>query len=254
VVDGKLIIEAKEVTGDEQDAVQQECWDECGRRCVTKGFIDGTPELHTCVLGCGDNRCPKIRFTSARISTTDKFSISPSIKYPTIRVEARIQLPPGTGLWPAFWMLPQDSKYGIWPNSGEIDIMESHTAMNAVNGTIHYGGSGEAWRHTSVTTPLSPEFHVFRTDWSEKEIRWYVDDIMYGSVPNTGKGGRQGWYSAGADRSSTAPFGSGDNFFLLLNMAIGGVYPGSPSPDSVAQSMANGPKQMVVDYVRVMGR
>ncbi len=254
VVDGKLIIEAKEVTGTEKQAVQQECWDECGRRCVTKGFIDGTPELHNCVLGCGENRCSQIKFTSARISTFDKFSISPSAKYSTIRVEARIQITPGIGLWPAFWMLPQNTKYGIWPNSGEIDIMESHTAMKNVNGTIHFGGSGDAWRHRSATTPLSPGFHVFRTDWSDKDIRWYVDDVMYGSIANTNKGSRRGWYTLGADGSLTAPFGAGDNFFLLLNLAVGGKYPGSPSPESVSHSMADGPKQMLVDYVRVMGR
>ncbi|KAL4553474.1 hypothetical protein Ndes2526B_g03323 [Nannochloris sp. 'desiccata'] len=252
IVDGNLVIEAKEVAGTEQAAVQQECWDECGRRCVTEGYIDGTPELHTCVLSCGNGRCPEIRFTSARISTVNKFSISPSAKFSTIRVEARIQLTPGTGLWPAFWMLPQDSKYGIWPSSGEIDIMESHTAMLAVNGTIHYGGSGDQWRHTTVARSLSPGFHVFRVDWSEKEMRWYLDHMLYGTVANTGN--NKGWYSAGSSGSPTAPFGAGDNFYLLLNMAVGGAYPGFPSSDSIAQSMAEGPKQMVVDYVRVFGR
>jgi hypothetical protein len=252
VVDGKLIIEAKEITGTEQAAVQQECWDECGRRCVSEGYIDGTPELHTCVLSCGGGRCPEIRFTSARISSANKFSVSPSAKFKTIRVEASIQLTPGTGLWPAFWMLPQDTKYGIWPSSGEIDIVESHTAMQAVNGTIHYGGSGDQWRHTSVTRSLSPGFHVFRIDWSEKEIRWYLDHMLYGTVANTGR--NKGWYSAGTSGSPWAPFGTGDNFYLLLNMAVGGAYPGFPSADSIAQSMAEGPKQMVVDYVRVFGR
>jgi beta-glucanase (GH16 family) len=185
----------------------------------------------------------------------DKFSISPSAKFSTIRLEARIQLTPGTGLWPAFWMLPQDFKYGNWPNSGEIDIMESHTTMKSVYGTIHYGGSGDLWRYTSVTSPITPGFHIFRTDWSGKEIRWYVDDVSYGSVANSGKGSRRsGWYSAGATESSTAPFGAGDNFFLLLNMAVGGAYPGFPSPDSISQSMAGGSKQMLVDYVRVFGR
>jgi len=251
IIDGKLIIEAKEVTGTEQAAIQQECWDECGRRCVTQGYIDGTPELHSCVLSCGNGRCPEIRFTSARIATVNKFNISPSATFKAIRVEARIQLTPGTGLWPAFWMLPQDTKYGIWPSSGEIDIMESHTAMQAVNGTIHFGGSGE-WRHTTLARSLSPGFHVFRIDWSETEIRWYLDGMLYGAVANEGL--NKGWYSAGASDSPWAPFGAGDNFYLLLNMAVGGAYPGFPSAESIAQSMAEGPKQMVVDYVRVFGR
>ena len=251
VAGGTLTIEAKEVTGTEQAAVQQDCWDECGRRCVSQGYVDGTPELNNCVQACGNNRCPNIRFTSGRISTVNKFSISPSAKYSTIRIEARIQLTPGTGLWPAFWMLPQDFKYGPWPNSGEIDVMESQTAMKAVNGTIHYGGSGDLHQYTSVSTSISPGFHVFRTDWSERDIKWYVDDNFYGAMANKG---HQGWFSSGAVGSQSAPFGAGDNFYLLLNMAVGGAYPGNPSADSVSQSMAAGSKQMIVDYVRVMGQ
>lgn len=254
VDNGNLIIEAKEETGVELAAVQQQCWDDCGQRCEASGLLHGSPELHSCVVSCGQNRCPNIKFTSARINTDGKFSISPSPQYSTIRIEARIQLTPGAGLWPAFWLLPQDQKYGTWPVSGELDIMETHTSMTGVNGTIHFGGEGERHRYITKSAKLTPGFHTYRVDWSEKEIRWYVDDKPYGVVTN--REPRQGWFSASQKRmaASNAPFGAGDNFYLLLNMAVGGAYPGYPSPASVSKSLAGGPKQMVVDYVRVLGR
>ena len=249
-----MIIEAKQETGAELAAVQQQCWDDCGQRCEASGLIDGTPELHACVISCGQGRCPNIKFTSGRITTDGKFSISPSADYSTIRIEARIQLTPGVGLWPAFWLLPQDSKYGGWPTSGELDIMETHSAMTNLNGTIHFGGEGERHRYATKGTKISSGFHTYRVDWSEKEIRWYVDDKSYGVVTN--REPRQGWFSASKNRmgASNAPFGAGDNFYLLLNMAVGGAFPGYPTDASVAKALSTGPKQMVVDYVRVLGR
>ena len=248
---GKLVIEAREEHGAERAQVQQHCWDACGQRCNTVSHLrSGSPELHQCVVACGQARCPNVRFTSARLSTYGKFSIAPSDKFSTVRIEARISLTPGLGLWPAFWMLPLDKRYGEWPASGEIDIMESHSRMNAVNGTLHFGGTGGAYRMISDTSPqITPGFHVYRVDWSAKEIRWFVDHKLFAQIPNTH------WHTTGARSSGevAAPFGN-NKFYILLNMAVGGAYPGYPTPDSVAAALATGPKRMVVDYVRVYGR
>lgn len=174
-------------------------------------------------------------YTSARINTRDRFAF----RYG--RIEARMRLPRGQGLWPAFWLLPQDQSYGTWAASGEIDIVEARNlgpaGGNTVYGTIHYGGafpnnvsSGEQYL---VPTDASADFHDYALEWDESEIRWYVDGILF-AIRNT-------W------STTAAPFPAPFNkpFYMLLNVAVGGNFPGPPSASTVL------PVTMEVDYVRV---
>ena len=175
------------------------------------------------------------RYTSARIITRDRFAF----RYG--RIEARMRLPGGQGLWPAFWLFPQDSVYGGWAASGEIDIVEAVNlgvnGLNDVVGTIHYGGEWPANTYTgnSYTVPADArnEFHTNAIEWDESEIRWYVDDVLY-AMQNS-------WSSSGG--AFPAPFDQ--QFYVLLNVAVGGNFPGSP--DASTQF----PVTLEVDYVRV---
>ena len=174
-------------------------------------------------------------YTSARINTRDRFAF----RYG--RIEARIRLPGGQGLWPAFWLLPQDDVYGTWAASGEIDVMEAvnlgGAGGNTVHGTIHYGGqwpnnvfSGESY---VVSTDATADFHVYALEWDETEIRWYVDDVMYAS--------QNAWFT----EFSPYPAPFDQNFYILMNVAVGGNWPGSPSGST------SFPVTMEVDWVRV---
>jgi len=174
-------------------------------------------------------------YTSARINTRDRFAF----RYG--RIEARIRLPGGQGIWPAFWMLPQDDTYGGWAASGEIDIVEAVNlgvaANNTVHGTIHHGGewpnnvsTGNAY---AVSTDATADFHVYALEWDPAEIRWYVDDVMYAM--------QNAWSTTGAPYP--APFDQ--PFYILLNVAVGGNWPGAPNASTVF------PVSMELDYVRV---
>ena len=175
------------------------------------------------------------QFTSARINTRDRLAF----RYG--RIEARMRLPGGQGLWPAFWMLAQDSPYGGWAASGEIDIMEAvnlgGSGGNLVYGTIHYGGefpdnlsTGQSYL---VPSSAQDEFHVYAIEWDSDEIRWYVDDVMYAMQNN--------WSSTGGP--FPAPFDH--PFYIIFNVAVGGDFPGMPDADTIF------PVTMEVDWVRV---
>ena len=172
-------------------------------------------------------------YTSARLVTRGRASW----KYG--RIEARMKLPEGQGIWPAFWMLAEDSPYGGWPTSGEIDIMEllGHEP-NRVHGTLHYGGGTLGHRftgdsHTLATGTFTDSFHTFAIEWEPREFRWYVDGEMVLK--------QLSWTSAAAPYP--APFDQ--PFHLLLNVAVGGLWPGYPDATTTF------PQQMQVDYVRV---
>lgn len=177
----------------------------------------------------------RYNYTSARINTRDRFAF----RYG--RIEARMRLPGGQGLWPAFWLLPQNDQYGSWAASGEIDIMEAvnlgGSGGNQVHGTLHFGGTGSASVSTSesyvVPADATAEFHTYAIEWDAAEIRWYVDDVLYAVANN--------WYSTGAE--FPAPFDQ--PFYILLNVAVGGSFPGSPDASTVF------PVAMEVDWVRV---
>lgn len=176
-------------------------------------------------------------FTSARLHTRGRFSFLYG------RVEARIRIPSTVGIWPAFWMMPEQSVYGIWPRSGEIDIMESVNIADEVYGTIHFGNpthqhTGAGYRLSPVGEPVrlfSEDFHVYTMEWDPTEIRWYVDGNHYSTLNR--------WV---APVPYPAPFDQ--EFHLLLNVAVGGNWPGPPDETSVF------PQEMEVDWVRVYQR
>ena len=152
------------------------------------------------------------------------------------RMEIRAKLPKGKGIWPAIWMLPQQNVFGGWPRSGEIDIMElvGHEP-NKVHGTLHYGpgpGSTQFNRnYTLSNTDFSTDFHVFSITWDANIIQWYVDGNLFGTFTNTDAG------------SATYPFN--EEFYFIMNLAVGGNWPGSPDATTTF------PQELVVDYVRV---
>ena len=174
-------------------------------------------------------------FTSARINTEDRFAF----KYG--RIEASIKLPVGQGLWPAFWMLPQDTPYGGWAASGEIDIVETvnldGSGGDQIHGTLHFGGefpanssAGEAY---TPSADITADFHTYAVEWDEFEMRWYFDGVQFAM--------QNAWTSTAAP--FPAPFDQ--PFHILLNLAVGGNWPGSPDGTTVF------PATMEVDWVRV---
>lgn len=175
------------------------------------------------------------QYTSARLNTRDRFAF----RYG--RIEARMKLPGGQGLWPAFWLLSQDSPYGTWAASGEIDIMEAinlgGSGGNRVFGTIHYGAEFPGNLSTSETylVPANAQenFHVYAVEWDATEIRWYVDDVLYATMNSWNS--RNGPYPAPFDHQ----------FYIIFNVAVGGNFPGSPDATTVF------PVTMEVDWVRV---
>ena len=151
------------------------------------------------------------------------------------RIEASIKLPEGQGMWPAFWMMPTEQVYGGWPNSGEIDIMElvGHEP-STVYGTLHYGPPYE-YTNGSYTLPsgkFSDGFHVFSIEWTPDSISWFVDGELYSTKDPE-------------DVSQWQVFQ--EKFYLILNLAVGGNWPGPPDETTVF------PQTMEVEYIRVYG-
>ncbi len=146
------------------------------------------------------------------------------------RVEVKAKLNHGQGMWPAIWMMPTDNAYGTWPASGEMDIMELlGQQTDKVYGTIHYAVNGQHQQQGSSLTLSSGNFadtyHIFAYEWDADQQRWYVDDSLYFST------------------TLESPFDQ--RFYLILNVAVGGSWPGSPD------STTPFPNDMTVDYVRI---
>ncbi len=178
-------------------------------------------------------------FTSGKVHTRDKQSFLYG------RIEARAKIPTGGGMWPAFWMMPQDDAYGGWAASGEIDIMESANSTNWIDGTIHYGGSWPANQYSGGSynpggTNFADDYHVYAIEWEPEEIRWYVDGVLYSTKYSWL------WYSDGAPGNPLAPFDQ--DFYLILNAAIGGTYTGCTYPGCITADL---PQEFLIDYVRV---
>ncbi len=175
-------------------------------------------------------------FTSARLRTAGKG------EWTYARVEARARLPQGRGMWPAVWMLPTDQVYGGWAASGEIDIMElvGHEPAT-VHGTLHYGGEWPDNRSTGMSFTLpsgtfAEDFHVFALEWERGVIRWYVDGALYQTQTE--------WFTAGAP--FPAPFDQ--RFHLIVNLAVGGHWPGDPDDST------RFPQRLELDWIRVYER
>lgn len=166
-----------------------------------------------------------MNYTSARIKTQGLKNFTYG------KVEARIKLPSGQGLWPAFWMLGSNITTVGWPKSGEIDIMERVNNNSFVNGTVHWDANGHAeYGRTSGNLDFS-QFHTYSIEWDPNYIRWFVDGVQFNE-----------FYIANGT-GNTEEFQK--PFFILLNMAVGGNWPGSPNASTPF------PAQMLVDYVRV---
>ena len=164
-------------------------------------------------------------YTSARLKSENKFEFTYG------KVEVRAKLPSGGGTWPAIWMLGAnyDQAGFTWPACGEIDIMEHKgNVPNVIHGTLHYPGNsgGNGNGNTTTITGASTDFHIYKTIWSPTSIQIFVDDVLFHSVPN----------------SNAIPFNH--DFFLILNVAMGGTFGGAIDPGFTQSSME-------VDYVRV---
>ena len=174
------------------------------------------------------------KYTSARMLTKGKFAF----KYGT--VEARIALPTGKGIWPAFWMLGENFDTVGWPACGEIDIIEAVNTENKIYGTNHwangaeyatYGNNTGDYRNQKFDLDIT-QFHTYKFTWDEKYIRMFVDDFMYHEILIEGNEG------------DTEEFHK--PFFFLLNVAVAGNWPGFEVDDSQF------PNEMLVDYIRVV--
>lgn len=162
-------------------------------------------------------------YTSARLLTKDKFSF----KYG--KVEARAKLPFGAGTWAAIWMLGSNINTVPWPGCGEIDIMEHvGNQQNKIFGTLHYPGrsGGNADGSSVVIANASTEFHKYAVEWTASTIKISVDDFTYFTFSN----------------SAAVPFNH--NFFIILNVAMGGNFGGPVDPAFVSSAME-------IDYIRV---
>ena len=174
-------------------------------------------------------------YTSARLKTLGTFEQAYG------RFEARIRIPRGQGIWPAFWMLGNNVGPAGWPACGEIDIMENvGREPTVVHGTLHgpgySGGQGLTASFTNpAERPFADDFHVFAIEWERSSIRWYVDGALYATRNASDLPGGTRWvYDHG--------------FFILLNVAVGGNWPGNPD------ATTSWPQEMVVDWVRVFRR
>jgi beta-glucanase (GH16 family) len=179
-------------------------------------------------------------YTSGRIQTRNK----QDFKYG--RFEARIKLPSGDGVWPAFWMLPTDQVYGTWPFSGEIDIMENADGNGQIGGAIHYNNPNSAVYNniyqTRSTAATPTDWNVYRVDWDQNNVRWYLNGENYYQVNKASW--RNGAHAVGT--SDHAPFDQ--DFHLILNLALGGGYTGGTVDDTAFGVDGH---QMLVDYVKV---
>jgi beta-glucanase (GH16 family) len=189
--------------------------------------ITARAEPATTSFSCWYGSC---RYSSARIKTKGLFAQTYG------RFEARLRIPRGQGLWPAFWMLGDNIDAVGWPRSGEIDIMENiGREPAAVHGTVHgpgySGANGIGRADTLPRGAYADDFHVFAVAWRPNEIRWFVD-------------GRQYHRMTPADLPRGTKWVFDHPFFLLLNFAVGGEWPGDPDASTTF------PQQMVVDYVR----
>lgn len=168
-------------------------------------------------------------YTSSRITTKGKYEQKHG------RFEARMQLPWGQGMWPAFWMLGSNIDEVGWPNCGEIDIMENRgqeptIISGALHGPGHSGINFVGKNYDLVTDRVDTSFHIYGIEWGEGYVNFYVDDVLYNQITPADVPG---------DWVFDQPF------YIIMNVAVGGNFVGSPNADTVF------PQTMLIDYVRV---
>jgi beta-glucanase (GH16 family) len=222
-------------------ALNQANWNfETGDGCPNCGWGNNELEYYTngdnlslqsgkLIIEARDESIGGKNFTSSRITTKNKkfFKFG--------RIDIRAKAPEGQGIWPALWMMPQENKYGGWPSSGEMDIMEllGHEP-NKLYSTVHFGpgpGSRNISKSTISPAPLSNEFHVYSVIWEEDKMQFMLDNVGYNTILKADLGG------------NNYPFN--ETFFFIFNVAVGGNWPGSPNATTYF------PQWLAVDYVRV---
>ena len=196
--------------------------------------------------GCG--------YTSARLKTRKRDGTA---LFTTLygRVEIRARVPWGKGLWPALWMLPQHDRYGGWAASGEIDLMEivgerPHEVLNSIHfGSVYPKRSLITRVHALSNNSTVADWHTYAVEWAPGELRFFVDGVPSCSYTH--------WWScsktvagAGVEARKAAdlnpwPAPFYQPFYIVMNVAVGGNFPGAPTPDT------NFPAELVVDHVRV---
>ncbi len=178
-------------------------------------------------------------YTSGKILTKNKFEQ----KYG--RFEARIKMPLGKGLWPAFWLLGSNIELNVespdnpatvaWPQCGEIDIME-YLGSNPISmfGTVHgpgySGGNAVSKNYVLKNARYDTDFHIFGIEWGENYVNYYVDNVLYNQI---------------TPKNVPGEWVFNQPFYIILNMAVGGNFPGPPNEETIF------PQTMIVDYVRV---
>jgi beta-glucanase (GH16 family) len=176
------------------------------------------------VITAKKERVKANNYTSARLTTQNKRQFTYG------RMEARIKLPLGQGLWPAFWMLGSNISTVSWPACGEMDIMEHINTENTIYGTIHWDNNGHA-QYGGNTTTTPADYHIYAIEWDATSIRWYLDGVQFHVADITNS-------INGTDEFHKP-------FFFILNLAVGGNWPGQTIDNTKL------PASMYVDYVRV---
>jgi beta-glucanase (GH16 family) len=189
--------------------------------------MDGTGNL---VITARKEPMGGMVYTSARLKTQGLHSWTYG------RIEGRMKLPGGQGIWPAFWMLGTDITTNGWPTCGEIDIMENiGKEPTIIHASLHgpgYSGGNPLTAQTTLSAAVGSAFHLFAVEWDATSVRWYVDSTLYSTKTTSD-------VPSGGTWVYTHPF------FIILNVAVGGTWPGSPDGTTVF------PQQTLVDYVRV---
>lgn len=175
------------------------------------------------------------QYTSARLLTKDLFEQQYG------RFEARIRLPFGQGIWPAFWMLGADIDENPWPGAGEIDIMEYRgqeptILIGSVHGPGYNGGNAISKEYTLENDRFDTGFHVFGIEWGPDFINYYVDDVLYNQITPE---------DIDEETNGEGTWVFNKPFYILMNVAVGGTFVGSPNAETQF------PQTMLVDYVRV---
>ncbi len=174
-------------------------------------------------------------YTSARLKTQGVFTQQYG------RFESRIKIPAGEGMWPAFWLLGANIDKVGWPHCGEVDIMENiGKEPDLVHGSLHSASTTKSTRDFTAPFPTPPDspgfaddFHVYAVEWDAQTVKFFVDGQQYGTVD------KKLWTMGNGEWAFDQPF------FVILNLAVGGNWPGPPDKSTKF------PKEMLVDYVRV---
>jgi beta-glucanase (GH16 family) len=181
-------------------------------------------------------------YTSARLVTKGKFEQAYG------RFEARMRLPYGQGIWPAFWLLGANIDEVSWPNCGEIDIMEYRgqnptTLIGTVHGPGYSAGESISKSYNLENDRFDTGFHIFGIEWGPEYINYYVDDVLYNQI--TPDDVPQNCYYEALGQPEPCEWVFNQPFYIIINMAVGGNFVGSPNTETVF------PQTLLVDYVRV---